>query len=113
MSVALYLNNTEIPLTKGSYKEKRSHYQVTGETEAGTNRRDLIRANILGLSVELIGTTATKEIIEELNEETTLTAQYYSGDTLVSWEAYMDGLSSNLLTDGEWEISFELIDMEQ
>lgn len=113
MSVALYLNGTEIPLTKGSYKESRSHYQITGQTEAGTNRRDLIRANILGLSVELIGTTATKKALETYNAEASLTVKHYSGSTLVTWSAYMDNFSSNLLTDGEWEISFDLIDMEQ
>lgn len=113
MSVALYLNNTEIPLTKGSYSESRSHYQITGETEAGTNRRDLIRANILGLSVTLIGTTATKTALESYNAEASLTVKHYSGSTLVTWTAYMDELSCELLTDGEWEISFELIDMEQ
>lgn len=113
MSVALYLNDTEIELTKGSYSESWSHYQITGQTEAGTNRRDLIRSNILGLSVTLTATDDTKATIEAFNNEASLTAQYYSGDTLVSWEAYMDGLSCNLLTDGEWEITFNLVDLEQ
>lgn len=113
MSVALYLNNTEIPLTKGSYQEKRSHYQITGETEAGTNRRDLIRSNILGLSVKLTAQTSDKLAIETFNTSASLTAKYYSGNTLTTWECYMDNLSCNLLTDGEWDVSFDLIDLEQ
>lgn len=113
MSVALYLNGTEIPLTKGSYKEKKTHYQITGQTEAGTNRRDLIRANILGLSVNLSGTTATKTAIETYNAKASLTVKHYVGSTLTTWTAYMDNLSCNLVADGEWDISFDLVDMEQ
>lgn len=111
--IGLYINNTEVPLTRGTYKEIRKHYQITGQTEAGTNRRDLIRSNILGLSVKLTATDAEKAAIESYNEETSLTVKYYSGDTLQTWNAYMDELSSNALTEGEWEVSFNLIDLEQ
>lgn len=111
----LFLNGVEIPLTRGSYKENRGHYQITGQTEAGTNRRDLIRAGILGLSVKLTADSTTKVLLEGYNEETSLTVKYYdeSTQTLVSWDAYMDGLSSDLITDGEWDCSFNLVDLEQ
>lgn len=111
--IGLYLNNVEIPLSKGSYSEKLSHYQITGETEAGTNRRDLIRSNILGLSVQMYATDTEKATIEAYNEETALTVKYYKGTTLITWAAYMDNLSCNAITDGEWQITFDLIDMEQ
>lgn len=111
----LLLNGTEIPLTRGSYKEQRNHYDIKGQTEAGTNRRDLIRAGILGLSVKLSADSATKILLEGFNEEASLTVKYYSeaAEALVEWSAYMDGLSSDLVTDGEWDCSFNLIDLEQ
>ena len=111
--IGLYINNVEVPLSKGSYSEKLSHYQITGETEAGTNRRDLIRANILGLSVQMYATDTEKAAIEAYNAETSLTVKYYKGITLVAWDAYMDNLSCSAITDGEWNISFDLVDMEQ
>ena len=111
--IGLYINNVEVPLSKGSYTEKRTHYQITGETEAGTNRRDLIRSNILGLSVQMYATDTEKATIEAYNEESTLAIKYYSGTTLITWDAYMDNLSCSAITDGEWNISFDLIDMEQ
>ena len=113
MSVALYINNVEVPLTKGSWQEKRSHYQITGQTEAGTNRRDLIRGNILGLSVKLTTDDADKATIEGYNALSSLTVKYYNNGVLTSWDAYMDNLSCNLLADDAWDVSFDLIDMEQ
>ena len=111
--IGLFINNVSVPLNRGSYQEKLSHYQITGETEAGTNRRDLIRANILGLSVKMYATDDEKADIELYNAESSLTVKYYSGITLVSWDAYMDNLVCEAITDGEWNISFDLIDMEQ
>lgn len=111
--IALYINNVEVPLNRGTYNEIRSHYQITGQTEAGTNRRDLIRANILGLSVKFTGTDADKSAIETYNAAASLTVKYYSGNTQLTWDAYMDGLTCNALVEGEWEISFNLIDLEQ
>lgn len=113
MSVALYLNGTEIPLTRGSYTEKYSHYEVVEQTEAGTNRRDLIRANILGLSVSLTASTSDKEALRAYSAQSSLTVKYYKGSTLTTWTAYMENFSANLLTDGEWDVSFDLVDMEQ
>lgn len=111
--IGLFINNVEVPLTRGNYNEVRDHYQITGQTEAGTNRRDLIRSNILGLSVKMTGTDSEKATIESYNAEPSLTVKYYAGDTLMTWAAYMDKLSCKAIVDGEWDISFSLIDLEQ
>lgn len=111
--ISLYINNVEVPLTKGSYNEKWSNYQVTGQTEAGTNRRDLIRSKILGLSVTFQGTDSDKATILTYAQSSSLTVKHYQGSTLTTWTAYLDNLSCNALIDGEWEISFDLIDLEQ
>lgn len=112
-TIGLFINNVEIPLTQGAYDESWEHYQITGKTEAGTNRRDLIRSNILGLNITLQTTEALKNTLLTYNDEASLTVKYYADGVLTTWDAYMDDFSCKLQTEDLWEVSFKLVDLEQ
>ena len=46
MSIRLIINDTEINLNKGAYKEVPKVKETRNETEAGTTHRDILRTGI-------------------------------------------------------------------
>lgn len=101
MAICLFLNNTEIPLTKGSYQESRDYVDNKNTTEAGSTVRELVRAGIISLSVSLICDSTTKQTLDGFADAASLTVKYWSDKTvaLESISGYLDGYKADLITD--------------
>lgn len=100
-TITLTINDTEIPLTKGSYSEKRNSVDNKNTTEAGTTVRELIRSGIVSLSVSLNCDAETKALLDGFADEASVTVIYWSesSSALVTITAYLDGYSASLLYD--------------
>ena len=117
--IALYLNNTEIPLTAGTYKENRTYVDNQLTSQAGTIMRVLVRSGIVGLSVNLVADETTKASLDGFADAESLTVKYYSekAAALVEFTGFIDGYSADLKiedvtnTHRWYDISFSVVNM--
>lgn len=117
--IALYLNNTEIPLTAGTYKEERKYVDNQLTSAAGTILRTVIRSGIVGLSVGLVADETTKATLDAFADMGSLTVKYYSEKSaaLVEFTGFIDGYSADLKIEDTtnthrwYDISFSVVNM--
>ena len=78
MSVKLIINNTEIKLNKGSYKEYPRVIENRNETEAGTTHRNIVRTGIGHLEITMNADESEKAFFDNCVNAATLSVQYWS-----------------------------------
>lgn len=113
MDICLIFNNTEIPLTKGSYSEKREYVDNRNVTEAGHTVREVVRTGIVTLSVSLVCDSEEKQVLDGFADESALSVIYWSEKTgtLENINGFIDGYSANLKVDADerfYDVSFEV-----
>ena len=116
MDICLILNGTEIPLTKGSYSEKRGYVDNRNITEAGHTVREVVRTGIVTLSVSMVCDSEEKQTLDGFADEASLTVVYWSEKTgtLQSMSGFMDGYSASLKVDSDerfYDVSFEIVEL--
>ena len=117
--IALYLNNVEIPLTAGSYTEKRTYIDNRMTSEAGTTLRVLVRGGIVGLEVKLTADETTKASLDGYADAGSLTVKYYSekSSAYVEFTGFIDGYSADLKVEDTtnthrwYDISFSVVNL--
>ena len=92
MSIRLIINETEIELNKGSYKEYPRVIETRNETEAGTTHRDIVRTGIGHLDVSMTADETEKAFFDECVNASMLSVRYWSESeaALVTKDMFMD-----------------------
>lgn len=113
MDICLFLNNTEIQLTQGTYTENRNYVDNQNKTESGKTVRELIRSGIIGLSVSLICDSTTKQALDAFADEAALEIAYWSekAGEVLTFDGFIDGYKGNLKVDASerfYEVSFDI-----
>lgn len=78
MSIRLIINNTEIKLNAGSYKEYPRTVENRNETEAGTTHRNIVRTGIGHVDVSMNADEIEKAFFDECADTSMLSVQYWS-----------------------------------
>lgn len=78
MSIRLIINDTEINLNKGSYKEVPKVKETRNETEAGTTHRDILRTGINHLEISMNADETEKAFFDACANASTLSVQFWS-----------------------------------
>ena len=103
MSIRLIINETEIALNKGSYKEFPRMIETRNETEAGTTHRDIVRTGIGYLNVSMTADETEKAFFDSCVNASMLSVQYWSeGEAgMVTKTMFMDpgSYSAALITE--------------
>lgn len=117
MAFIQYLNfeGEDLPLPV-SYDISLSDVEAdtSGETEAGTTQRDLVRTGIVEISVSFQVTPKWLKKLTEYKKMPRITVRYFDTGELGIRETkmYMEGFKSSLVKDtsgkGLWKVSFEL-----
>ena len=114
----LEINGTEIPIPQTYDLAFTSVLADTsGETEAGTSQRDVIRSGIAEISVSLDVNAVWLGRISAYSKLAKLNVRFFDTEllTLRSAEMYMDSFSASLIKDtakkGFWNVSFKLKEM--
>ena len=113
MNYYLILNDTEIPLTRGSYAENREYVDNRNVTEAGSTVREIIRTGIVSLSVTLTCDSVTKQMLDYYADQSTLNVSYWSekSGSLQVITGFLDGYRADLKIDTSerfYEVSFNV-----
>ena len=116
---ALYLNNVEIPLTAGTFTEKRTYIDNRMTSEAGTTMRVMVRSGIVGLEVKLTADDEEKAVLDGFADAESLTVKYYSekAAALVEFTGFIDSYSASLKVEDTtnehrwYEISFSVVNL--
>ena len=115
---AFAINGTKIALTDDSYNEKRGFAEYTGQTEAGTTRRDVVRIGYLAeLAVKIAVTGSIKATFDTAAAQDSLTLRIWqdNGSKAKNWECYIDSYTADLVRDTEngtyWDISITFKDL--
>ncbi|MDD2979997.1 MAG: hypothetical protein PHN80_08500 [Hespellia sp.] len=111
----LKFNGTSLPLPT-SYDCELSAVEAdtTGETEAGTTQRDVIRQGVVTISVAFAVSPTWLKKLTAYSKQDKLAVQYFDTETLETKEAemYVDGYKAKLYKDtsykGLWNVSFTL-----
>lgn len=119
MAISLYFNNTEIPLTAGTYTEKRTYIDNRLTSEAGTMLRVVVRTGIVGLSVRLVADEDGKKLLDGFADSNSLTVKYYSekAGAMTEFTGFIDGYSADLKIEDipnkhRWyDISFSVVNI--
>lgn len=111
----LQINGENLPLpTSYTFDLKDVEAGTSGETEAGTTQRDLVRSGVVTIQASFQVSPAWLKKLSELRKEPILTVKYFDSETLTYKETkmYMDGFKSSLEKDtsykGLWVVSFSL-----
>ena len=115
----LFFNNTEIPLTAGTYTEERTYVDNRFNTEAGTIMRVMVRSGIVGLKVNLVADESGKATLDRFADEGSLAVKYYSeiNGALKTFTGFIDGYSAALKAEDtvnshQWyDIGFSVVNM--
>lgn len=117
MAFIQYLNfdGEDLPLPT-SYDVELSDVEAdtSGETEAGTVQRDLVRTGVVTISVSFQVSPAWLKKLSAYKKVAKLTVRYFDTEELDIKETqmYMDGFKSSLEKDtsykGLWKVSFTL-----
>lgn len=86
----------------------------SGETEAGTTQRDVVRQGVVNISVSFSVTAAWLKKLTVYSKQDKLSVDYFDTETaeLKNAEMYVDGFKAKLEKDtsyrGLWTVSFTL-----
>ena len=86
----------------------------SGETEAGTKQRDVVRQGVVDISVSFTVTALWLKKMTFWSKQNKLTVEYFDTDTLSlkDTEMYIDGFKAKLEQDtsykGLWTVDFTL-----
>ena len=113
--VYLILNGTALPLPD-SYDVGLSAVEAesSGETEAGTFQRDVVRQGVINISVSFSVTVEWLQRLTAYSKEDKLSVDYFDTETgdLKNTEMYIEGFNAKLKKDtsykGLWTVSFTL-----
>lgn len=111
----LNFNGTNLPLPV-SYDVDLSAVEAdtTGETEAGTTQRDVVRQGVVTISASFSVTALWLKRLSAYSKQDKLTVQYFDTSTLEisETEMYITGFKAKLEKDtskkGLWSVSFTL-----
>ena len=111
----LIINGDKLPLPD-SYSVSSSAVEAdtSGETEAGTKQRDVIRQGVVGINVAFSVSPVWLKKLTEYSEQDKLTVQYFNTKRLDLEEAemYITDFKSDLAHDtsfkGLWTVSLKL-----
>ena len=88
--------------------------ESSGETEAGTTQRDVVRQGVVTISVSFSVTAKWLKLLTAYSKEDKLSVDYFDTETaeLKNTEMYMKGFQAKLKKDtsyrGLWTVSFTL-----
>lgn len=86
----------------------------SGETEAGTMQRDVVRSGVVSISVSFSVSPKWLKILAEFRRKTKMDVDYFDMEVLEmrQTQMYIEGFKSNLVKDtsykGLWMVSFTL-----
>ena len=111
----LKFDGTVLPLPD-SYEVSLSAVEAdsSGETEAGTTQRDVIRQGVVNISVSFSVTAKWLKALTGYSKEDKLAVEYFNTETveMKSTEMYIEGFKAKLEKDtsykGLWTVSFTL-----
>ena len=114
----LEINGTEIPLPQ-TYDVSYSSVlaDTSGETEAGTSQRDVIRSGIANVSVALETNASWASTLSAFAKLPKVNVRFFDTELLAyrSAEMYIDSFKAGLFKDtakkGFWNVSFTLCEM--
>ena len=116
----LNFNGTNLPLPD-SYDVDLSSVEAdtTGETEAGTTQRDVVRQGVVTISVSFSVTAVWLKRLTVFSKMDKLMVLYFDTETLEQKETemYVTGFKAKLEKDtsrkGLWKVSFTLNDRDE
>lgn len=111
----LKLDNEDLPLPD-SYDVDLSAVEAdtTGETEAGTVQRDVVRQGVVTISVSFSVSPAWLKKLTAFSKKDKIAVQYFDTEELElrETEMYIEGYKAKLMKDtsykGLWTVSFVL-----
>lgn len=111
----LRIDGTEIPLPI-SYDLSLSDVEAdsSGETEAGTTQRDIVRSGVANISVSFQVSPDWLKKLSLMRKKPKLVVDFFNTETMVreAREMYIDGFKTSLAHDtsqkGLWKVSFDL-----
>lgn len=113
----LRINGEDLPLpTSYSFDLKDVQADSSGETEAGTTQRDVIRSGVVNIQVSFQVSAAWLQKLSTFRKLPIMTVQYFDSETLGYRETqmYIEGFKSSLEKDTSykslWSVSFNLIE---
>lgn len=111
----LIFDGVKLPLPKSYYVQLSSiEADSSGETEAGTTQRDVIRAGVVEIPVSFSVTPVWLKKLSAFSKQSKIAVQYFDIEDLALKEAemYIDGYKAKLEKDtsykGLWSVSFTL-----
>ena len=117
MAFIQYLNfdGRDLPLPD-SYEVTLKDVEAdsSGETEAGTTQRDVVRMGVVSISVGFSVTPAWLKLLTEYKNQRKIVVRYFDTETLemTQTEMYVTGFKAKLEKDtsykGLWSVSFGL-----
>ena len=111
----LKFDRTVLPLPD-SYEVSLSAVEAdsSGETEAGTTQRDVVRQGVVTIAVSFSVTAKWLKALTRYSKEDKLAVEYFDTETaeMKSTEMYIEGFKAKLEKDtsykGLWTVSFTL-----
>ncbi len=111
----LKFDGTALPLPD-SYEVTLSAVEAdsSGETEAGTTQRDVVRQGVVNIAVAFSVTAKWLKALTGYSKEDKLAVEYFDTETaeMKSTEMYIEGFKAKLEKDtsykGLWTVSFTL-----
>ena len=111
----LKFDGTILPLPD-SYDVSLSAVEAdsSGETEAGTTQRDVVRQGVVNISVSFSVTAKWLKALTAYSKQDKLSVDYFDTETLAvkNAEMFIDGYKAGLVKDtsykGLWKVSFTL-----
>jgi len=111
----LVINGEKLPLPSGYSLTLNSVLaDSSGETEAGTTQRDIVRVGVVTIALSFQVNYMWLKKLTAYSREPKLTVQYFDTEdlTLKTTEMYIDGYKAALYKDtankGFWNVSFNL-----
>ena len=117
MAFIQYLNfdGRDLPLPD-SYEVELKDVEAdsSGETEAGTRQRDVVRIGVVSISVSFSVSAAWLKLLTGYKNQEKIMVKYFDTETLEEKDAemYVDGFKAKLQKDtskkGLWSVGFSL-----
>lgn len=111
----LNINGEDLPLPD-SYEVELSDVEAdtSGETEAGTTQRDIVRSGVVSIPVSFQVSPTWLKKMSGFRKLPRVSVEYFDTETLdiKETEMFVDGFKSSLVKDtsykGLWKVSFTL-----
>ena len=111
----LNINGEDLPLPD-SYEVELSDVEAdsSGETEAGTTQRDIVRSGVVSIPVSFQVSPTWLKKLSGFRKLPRVSVEYFDTETLdiKETEMFVDGFKSSLVKDtsykGLWKVSFTL-----